>query len=169
MVARPGARPHGDDDPTTRLRLHLYDAPLRRSCCSRCYAECRPRFRLGSGGGGLYSPTTPFFTCAGPLPRVPLVYDSWLAPLLRCPACAPVFRARQPTLDHKKMIGRCCTDKHRSLIIAAICDDDADRTARWKVESRRQQPTRAESQRGTGCWMTGCWTRAQRDGRRGQC
>ena len=24
MVARPGARPHGDDDPTTRLRLYIY-------------------------------------------------------------------------------------------------------------------------------------------------
>ena len=55
---------------------------------------------LGRGGGPV-QPTTPFFTGAGPLPReITLVYDSWLAPLLRCPACAPVFRARQPTLDH---------------------------------------------------------------------
>ena len=60
MVARPGARPHGDDDPMTRLRFHLYDAPLRRSCCCRCYADCRPHFRLGSGGG-LYSAHNTFF------------------------------------------------------------------------------------------------------------
>ena len=54
-------------------------------------------------GGGCIQPTTPLLAVAGPLPRViPLVYDSWLAPFLRCPACAPVFRARQPTLDHKK-------------------------------------------------------------------
>ena len=46
-------------------------------------------------GGACIQPTTPFFTGAGPLPRViPLVYDSWLAPLLRCPACAPALRAR---------------------------------------------------------------------------
>ena len=97
MCVKFNHRPHGDDDPTTRLRLHLYDAPLRRSCCSRCYAECRPRFRLGSGGGCI-QPTTPLLAVAGPSPRViTLVYDSWLAPLLRCPACAPVFRARQPT------------------------------------------------------------------------
>ena len=48
-------------------------------------------------GGACIQPTTPFFTGAGPLPRViPLVYDSWLAPLLRCPACAPALRARHP-------------------------------------------------------------------------
>ena len=46
-------------------------------------------------GGGCIQPTTPLLAVAGPLPRViPLVYDSWLAPFLRCPACAPVFRAR---------------------------------------------------------------------------
>ena len=51
---------------------------------------------LGQGEGCI-QPTTPLLAVAGPLPRViPLVYDydSWLAPFLRCPACAPLFRAR---------------------------------------------------------------------------
>ena len=40
--------------------------------------------------GACIQPTTPLLAVAGPLPRViPLVYDSWLAPFLCCPACAP--------------------------------------------------------------------------------
>ena len=64
------------------------------ACCSRCYAECRPRFRLGSGGG-LYSAHNTFISCcrtpsSSDPPRLRFV----AGPILRCPACAPVFRAR---------------------------------------------------------------------------
>ena len=81
----------------TRLRLHLHDAPLRRVPAAAGVTLNAGHVSDLGRGGGCIQPTTPFFTGAGPLPRViPLVYDSWLAPLPRCPACAPVFRARHP-------------------------------------------------------------------------
>ena len=106
MVARPGARPHGDDDPTTRLRFHLYDAPLRRSCCSRCYAECRPRFRLGSGGG-LYSAHNTFFHWC----RTPSSSDP---PRLR-------FVASTSSALPRLCPGASCASSNREFVLNKLC------------------------------------------------
>ena len=106
MVARPGARPHGDDDPTTRLRFHLYDAPLRRSCCSRCYAECRPRFRLGSGGG-LYSAHNTFFHWC----RTPSSSDP---PRLR-------FVASTSSALPRLCPGASCASSNREFVLKKLC------------------------------------------------
>lgn len=106
MVARPGARPHGDDDLTTRLRLHLYDAPLRRSCCSRCYADCRPRFRLGSGGG-LYSAHNTFFHWC----RTPSSSDP---PRLR-------FVASTSSALPRLCPGASCASSNREFVLKKLC------------------------------------------------
>ena len=103
MVARPGARPHGDDDPTTRLRLHLHDAPL---CCSRCYAECRPRFRLGSGGG-LYSAHNTFFHWC----RTPSSSDP---PRLR-------FVASTSSALPRLCPGASCASSNREFVLKKLC------------------------------------------------
>jgi hypothetical protein len=106
MVARPGARPHGDDDPTTRLRFHLYDAPLRRSCCCRCYADCRPHFRLGSGGG-LYSAHNTFFHWC----RTPSSSDP---PRLR-------FVASTSSALPRLCPGASCASSNREFVLKKLC------------------------------------------------
>jgi hypothetical protein len=105
-VARPGARPHGDDDPTTRLRFHLYDAPLRRSCCCRCYADCRPHFRLGSGGG-LYSAHNTFFHWC----RTPSSSDP---PRLR-------FVASTSSALPRLCPGASCASSNREFVLKKLC------------------------------------------------
>ena len=89
-----------------RLRLHLYDAPLRRSCCSRCYADCRPRFRLGSGGG-LYSAHNTFFHWC----RTPSSSDP---PRLR-------FVASTSSALPRLCPGASCASSNREFVLKKLC------------------------------------------------